>query len=177
MKKVLLLSCFFISVGFNLTSCNNDPETPAENTMDLEGYVPFDMSGSGLNITLMVPGKGKTGVEPSSATHENQLTYTVNAGPYFSLVFQDEEPDLELFKTDLSGDLTFSNTIISEKEGVIVYRSKAKDIDRFYYHFRMVKEIDGMQYVVYDNKFGEYTEEHIEEMIKSISTIQVQQPL
>ena len=184
MKKLFLL--LTIPACIALTSCGDGTEgevvstdsVPAENdALDSRVYFEYDMTphgveyGTDLAWSIMVPNKDRASADPMVEYASGSMITTLQVGKHYIADIMDLEPDKALKKEDLKNDHTFTNSIIEETDDVIIYESKAKDMEQTFFHFWMAKEINGLEYTIEDNKFGEFTKVHVEAMIKSLKTI------
>lgn len=179
MKKMLFLlalpAMFLASCGDGNNGTDpNGTDSLANAGPDLSDMVSLEtnMEEHGVDLTMMVPNSDKAEADPLVEYDDGRMITTVKVGERFQLVITDMEPDKAQFKRDLEGDLTFTNTIIEETDDMIIYESKAADMERTFFHLWMSKDIGGIIYQIEDNKAGEFTKVNIEEMVKSIRTIE-----
>lgn len=177
MKKLLLcLAVAALSLGAGCNGNGSSESTEGGSTTTSEsdiapGLVEYDLSAHGLPLLIQVPDTSKA--EPN-IEYNNMGKLAVRIGKEFQIQIG-EEPDMELKRMDLSEDLVFTSTMISEQPNFILYKSEVADADAGVaprYHFYLVLEIDGVAYEISDIDEGEpFDEAPIEEMLRCAQTI------
>ncbi len=183
MKKLLLP--FAVIATIALVSCGGNSEADSTNetdstnveVVDTKGMIELMLTEHGYDLKVMVPNedeaKGTPVVSLNDAT--GALDIKVGENFHFSLMEDDMaylQETLTLLKSDLAENFTFNNTIITDEENCLVYKSALKnDAEREYYHFFSIVEVGGKYYSVQDDQMGEFKQHHIDKMLKSLKTL------
>ncbi len=60
---------------------------------------------------------------------------------------------------------------IEEKEGLLIYKYGVPGSDKEMFHFYMVRESDGKQYVIESLRSGEFSRKQVDRMIRSAKSL------
>ncbi len=167
-KTILILSAFAASVMF--TACGGGGEKQGEEESKQEttapkGMVEISLEAYGFPITVPVP---DTTMNPLDITEQDWGAVEIRAGKYFQMQVA-EGGDLDLKKSDLKEDLLYKAEILEEGPGYVVYKQyiEGSNVEPFY-HFYMVKNINGTDYEIQDINTGEaFPEKAVRKMFEA----------
>jgi hypothetical protein len=146
-------------------------------TAETSGMMSVDLSEHGLPAELMVPDKSKTGVDPTITVDDVTSIVNIRCGKNYNVMMREEDMSMDLIKSDLEGDIMFTNDIILETDNSIVYKQTTPDGSNELYHFASV--IDDGTSIVFARSFdmGQYSKLQAERMMKSAMTLKMMNPL
>ncbi len=172
---------FPVVAGFVLVACgtNNSSNTPqeivnVENAPEFEStkYDLVDLTEFGIEAQIQVPNKTVTNVAPAVQLNETSGVLQVSSGEKFKLNIIETEMDKGLVKSDLEGDLLFTNKIEEEEENFIKYTSSLPDGSKSFTHFCAWLDINGTTYLVENDKHVKFSDHYLNRMIKCVKSIQ-----
>jgi len=167
----IVLSLFFASCG---QSGDSSVAEEAEVVNDLpavlvNGTNELDLSEYFMPFSMYVPDSNR-GIPEVIETGYGETI--VKVGPTFNMIIA-EGGDMANRKNEISDDLMYSNTIIEEGDGFIIFKSEIEGsfVDPEF-HFYAVKNINGVDYEFKDNKDeGPFAESIARFMVESINHI------
>ena len=189
MKKNLLL--FFIPAALAFQSCGGgENDTTGENSdtvkteeVDYTGMKSFDMNQHGLKTSVMVTEELSSTGSPYPVDvirDEDMFTWEIMSGPGYHLMIEEVDGEgnyMAREKERLKNDVVFQEEIRVDEPNMILYRATLPEGagQRDYYHVFGIVTIDGVEYIVKSDPFGEFSEVQANDMLKSIKSMS-QQP-
>lgn len=181
MKKLAYIACIALTLpafitmqGCGEATDSNGTDTTATTTTDvvpLEGTVEFDMSDAGFAYKMMVPNEDQAKATPEISYNEDAGYFAVVCGEHFSITITEDEPDFALLKEDLNTHLLYKTEFLKDEADLLIYESTLPDESNSYVHFYLVKELNGMKFVIEDEKMGDFTQGDIDKMVQCARSI------
>lgn len=166
-----------------LNACSLEPndtqskESAAVDSATPKGMVTVDLSPYGLDARMVVPGRQRTGVDPSVMLDENTSHLRVRSGKSYNVVLREEPTDMEMIKEDLTQDLMFTNEILSDDGHSILYKRSLPDGSMALFHFATVVDDGQRRVVLKSDALGEYSQPQAERMRESSLSLKLLAPI
>lgn len=182
MKRARSLSAFFLLFSlFFTTGCGSGgdekggkDENEKEKTASAD-MKKVDMSQKGLRATIQVPKKDpQKGIRPAEFERDQRGRLTIKAGKNFGISILEGPPimSMEEKKEDIrTMNQALETDFIEEKEGLLIYKYGVPGSDKEMFHFYMVRESDGKQYVIESLSSGEFSRKQVDRMIRSAKSL------
>lgn len=166
MKKIVYL--LSLPIILFLTSCGSTTTEEDHEISTPQGMIEIDLSSYGISAIIAVP---DTITSPLEINTSSSGEIEVLSGNTFQLMIA-EGGDLELKKSDISSDLLYKATVISETPNSLIYKMELPDGSMTFHHFYSVIEINGTSYEVNDVATGEsFSQKAVENMLESAKNI------
>jgi len=133
------------------------------------GTTTIDLSEYFMPFSLIIPDSMRGYPEVVETGYgETQLV----VGSTYNVVMY-EGGDMAEFKSQLEGDIMYTNTVIEEGEGFVLYKSEIADsFLEPEFHFYAVKSVNGGMYEFHDfNEEGGYAESVARFMLESVNNL------
>jgi hypothetical protein len=158
----------FVSCGEHSEGTAVENDTEKLETAPAQGAVRTDLSSEDLPFTIDTP-EWAEGATPTIMWKEEFGYVEVLAGEHFGLTIAEFPGDLARKKADLERNLLQTHEILSEEDGLLIYKSSFPDNEKLvFHHFYQVLEQDGRYFVVEDLASGQYSLKEIERMASSL---------
>lgn len=177
MKRLM----FSVLSGILLVACatNDAPKTVEEvvkvedpSGFDAAKYDLVDLAEFGIEAQIQVPNMSVTNVAPVIQLNETSGVVEVSSGEKFKLNIIETEMDKMLLKSDLEGDLLFTNKIEEEEDNFIKYTSSLPDGSKSFTNFCAWLTIDGTTYLIENDKHEKFSDHYLNRMIKCVKSIE-----
>jgi hypothetical protein len=160
----------FVGVVFTIYSCSNNNQ--AEEIVP-PGMQLLDLSYYGKPFSVYVP---DTINQKLTITEMPTGALDVRSGEKFAISIYEQATDIDLTKSDISGDdVNKLKTILIDEPSMLMWES---EITRPEFHFVLNKSIAGSEYSIEDtrdNDIGIFSKEDIERMLNSSKMIKVRE--
>ena len=176
MKRTFLLALAAIALcmqscgsGFEGDTDAVDSTAQALPAVLARGTVELDLSEQFMPFALLVPDSNRGAAEVEETGYGETI---IRVGTVYNMLIA-EGGDMATKKAEVADDLMFTNTIVEEGEGFIIYKSviEGSPLDPEY-HFYAVKDVNGMTYEFKDNKDeGPFAESIVRFMMESVNHI------
>lgn len=193
MKKVKALSCIGLLLFYLfLQACSNEGATTLKErkiNQESDKYYQFSkltLSDFDFNASIFIPDE-TAGIGASfkpEISHEEDFKWTISAGPNFTLFIEDYGDYSSLmheFEAKISKSDFFDISIISKKNGIILYQRSIKKNtlsdasskeNHISFHLYAIKNINGIYYELKNKEEGN-TKKVIELMEKSVESLKL----
>ena len=193
MKKVKVLSYIGLLLFYLfIHACSNEGATTIKErkiNQESDKYYQFaklTLSDFDLNASIFIPDE-TAGIGASFKpiiSHEEDFKWTISAGPNFTLFIEDYGDYSSLmdeFEAKISKSDFFDISIISKKNGIILYQRSIKKNtlsdasskeNHISFHLYAIKNINGIYYELKNKEEGD-TRKVIELMEKSVESLKL----
>lgn len=141
----------------------------------MEGMKEKDLSEHGFDLSIMVPEKDPNkGIRPAKFELDERGRLQVKAGKGFGMSILEGAPlqDMDAKKEDIKNmNQALETDFVKEEEGLLIYKHAIPGSEKEMFHFFLVHEVDGMDYVIESLAEGEFTEKQVKRMIESAKTL------
>ncbi len=167
----IVMLLFTASCGQSGDTSSSEEETVVQDlpAVLVNGTSELDLSDYFMPFSMYIPDSNR-GIPEVIETGYGETIVTV--GPTFNMIIA-EGGDMNNRKNEIADDLMYTNTIIEEGDGFIIFKSEIEGsfVDPEY-HFYAVKTINGVQFQFKDNKDeGPFAESIARFMVESIEHI------
>lgn len=169
MKNTLILFSLICLLG---SSCNTSTdsksegkETPAPAELPVE-VVTIDQEGYKLPIAI-----------PKEYLADSELSITFNGasgdlevacGEDYQLIISDIPGDTEALLKRLETDLVFKFEVVEQKNQGLLYKQFLPNNERTFWHFYVVVDHEGAQFVIKDGPLSELNEYHSRKIFEAL---------
>lgn len=193
MKKVKVLSYIgFLFFYLFIQACSSEGATTIKErktNQESDKYYQFTkltLSNFDFNAAIFIPDE-TAGIGASfkpTISHEEDFKWTITAGPNFTLFIEDYGDYSSLmndFEAKISKSDFFDISIISKKNGVVLYQRSIKknalgtassQENHMSFHLYAIKNINGIYYELQNKEEGD-TKKVIELMEKSVESLKL----
>lgn len=190
MKKYFGL--LFFAAALSLNSCGGGAEkgegsdndsTAVDNAeLDLTGMKEHDLSGQGLNASIMVADETSPNGAPFPVVDSvilEGISWQVNVGDKYSIVLEEADGSgkyIDAEKKRLENTGIYDLKYEVDQPDAMLYEASLKDgagSKPFYHVFGVVK-LEGRDFIIKSNNAGEFNKGQAEKMLKTIQALQKQ---
>ncbi|MFT4660202.1 MAG: hypothetical protein ACI8XB_000462 [Patiriisocius sp.] len=137
-----------------------------------EGYDTHEISLVDAKVKIQVPGVDLVGKEPQVSTGNSGVT-NMKIGKNFHLEILEGKLNIEETISDLGKDIFYKITILSKDENQVIFEKSLPDGSQSFVNFMMNKNVDDAPVIVRSASNGQFRKAHVDRMMKSAATIDV----
>ncbi len=163
--SVLLAMLFFVA------ACNTAYLDQADTPVLDDPYAAWHtlhLVELGEHVTMAIPQELRDVLK--MRWNESFGRLEISAGKSLDMLISESLEDVEYKRFDLERGI-FEVIYLEEDAEYVFYKTSLPDASTVYYHFYLVKQIDGRMLQVENNPLVEFTEEEVGQMLKVARTI------